>query len=250
MVINVDVEFLARDAARAARRGDLVIVIDVLRCSSTIVTALANGAKAIIPVKTLKEARRERLNKPDYILAGERGGLKPRGFDLGNSPLEYTSERISGKVIVLTTTSGTRALIYSRGARWILVGSLLNAEAVAKAAYSIARSEDIGVTIVQSGTNGRFSLEDFICAGAIVSKLPEGNIKLSDSAQASLLAFRYAKNNLRAILMESAHSRRLIDLGFSRDIEFSCQMDYFRVVPIYDGNVIVRGDFRAGLEGT
>lgn len=244
MVVNVDTEFLARDAAKAVRRGDLVIVVDVLRCSSTIVTALANGAKAIIPMKTLGEARRERLNKPDYILAGERGGLKPRGFDLGNSPLEYTRERVSGRVIVLTTTSGTQALIYSRGARWILVGSLLNARAVAEAASSIASSEDIGITIVQSGTNGRFSLEDFICAGAIISKLPEGNIKLSDSAQASLLAFKRAEDNLCAILMGSAHSKRLIDLGLSKDIEFSCQMDYFRVVPIYDGKVIVRGDFK------
>lgn len=240
MAIDINVEFLARDAVKAVKRGDLIIIVDVLRCSSTIVTALANGAKAVIPVKTLGEARGKRLENPHYVLAGERGGLKPRGFDLGNSPLEYTRERVFGRIIVLTTTSGTRALIYSRGARWILVGSFLNARAVAERAIQIANNEGVGVSIIQSGVNGRFSLEDFICTGAIISRFPEKFIRLSDSAQAALLAFRHIENNLCASLMKSASSARLIELGFSKDIEFSCQMDYFRVVPVYNGEIIIQ----------
>lgn len=240
MVIQVNVDFLAKDAAKAAKRGDLIIVIDALRCSSTIVTALANGAKAIIPVKTVHEARRIHAKNPSYILAGERGGLKPRGFNLGNSPLEYTSEKISGKTIILTTTSGTLALTYSREASWVLIGAFLNAKAIAEKASLIANAEDINISIVQAGTNGRFSLEDFICAGAIINELPECNIKLSDAAQASLLAFKHAKDDLLAYVIRSDHSRRLIELGFIKDIEFSCKKDLFSVVPVYRGGVITK----------
>ncbi|MBS7654517.1 2-phosphosulfolactate phosphatase, partial [Candidatus Bathyarchaeota archaeon] len=113
MSIKVNIEFLAKDSEKAAKRGDLIIIIDALRCCSSIVTALANGAEAIIPVKTLREAYRIHARNPKYLLAGERGGLKPRGFDLGNSPLEYTSERVHGKIILLTTTSGTTAITRS-----------------------------------------------------------------------------------------------------------------------------------------
>ena len=238
MVVYVNVEFLAKDAAKAAERGDLIVIIDALRCSSTVVTALANGARAIIPVKTLAEARRIHAENPDYILAGERGGLKPSGFNLGNSPLEYSRERVSGKTIILTTTSGTSALTYSRGADWILVGAFLNARAIAEKAYSIASAEGINVSVVQAGTEGRFSLEDFLCAGAIISELPKGGVELSDAAQASLLAFEHAKNDLLANVMRSSHARRLVELGFIKDIEFSCKKDLLPIVPIYRGGVI------------
>jgi len=240
MAINVNVEFLAKDATKAVGRGDLIVVIDVLRCSSTIVTALFNGAKAIIPTKTLSEARKLHAKNPEYLLAGERGGLRPPGFDLGNSPLEYVREKIFGKIIILTTTSGTLALINSRGAKWVLVGSFLNAKAVAEKAFSIAYKEETGISIVQAGTEGRFSLEDFICAGAILSKLPEESIKLSDSARAALLAFKYAENDLYANLVGSEHSRKLMNLGFSEDIKFSSQMDIYPIVPLFKDGIITK----------
>lgn len=240
MTIEVNTEFLAKDALKAVKRGDLIIVVDVLRCSSTIVTALANGARMIIPAKTLREARKMRVENPDYLLGGERGGLRPKGFNLGNSPLEYTREKVFGKIIVLTTTSGTRALIYSKDAKWVLVGSLLNAGAVAEKAISIADSEGINVSVIQSGTNGKFSLEDFLCAGAIISMLPKDNISLSDSAQAALLAFKHAESNLCANLMKSEHSKRLVKLGLTEDIKFSCQINMFAIVPLYRGGVITK----------
>ncbi len=242
MVIRVNVEFLAKDAVKAVDRGDLIVIIDALRCSSTIVTALANGAKAIIPVRTLDEARRFHAENPNYILAGERGGLKPRGFELGNSPLEYTPEKVSGKIIILTTTSGTSALTYSRGAKWIFVGSFLNAKAVAEKSISIANAEDIGISIVQAGTKGRFSLEDFLCTGAIVNELSksESEVELSDAAQASLLAFKDAEDDLLANIMKSNHSKKLIELGFTKDIEFSCRKNLFSIVPIYRKGIITK----------
>jgi len=240
VVINVNVEFLAKDATKAVGRGDLIIVIDVLRCSSTIVTALYNGARAIIPAKTLSEARKLRAKNPEYLLAGERGGLRPPDFDLGNSPLEYVREKVFGKTIILTTTSGTLALINSRGAKWVLVGSFLNARAVAEKAFSIACEEEVGISIIQAGTEGRFSLEDFICSGAILSRLPDESVGFSDSAQAALLAFRYAKNDLYANLMRSNHSKKLIKLGFGEDIKFSSQMDIYAIVPLFRGGIITK----------
>lgn len=238
MSVNVTTELLAKDAYKAVKRGDLIIVVDVLRCTSTIVTALANGAKEIIPVKSLKEAKRRHAENPDYLLAGERGGLKPPGFDLGNSPLEYTREKVLGKTIVLTTTSGTKALENSRGAKWVLVGSFLNLNAVSERALSIAVSEGVDICIVQSGTDGKFSLEDFICAGAIINSLTRGNVNLSDMAKAALLGFKHVENDLYVNIMRSEHSMRLIRLGFMEDIKFSCQMNLFPITPLYDGKTI------------
>lgn len=241
MIINVNIEFLAKDSGKAAERGDLIIVIDALRCCSSIVTALANGAEAIIPVKTLREAYEIHARNPNYLLAGERGGLKPKGFDLGNSPLEYTRERVHGKTIVLTTTSGTAAITRSRKSRWIIIGSFLNAKYAAEKAFAISRAENVNISIVQSGTKGKFSLEDFICAGAIIARLPQNAIKLSDAALASLLAFKHVENDLYAAIIRSEHSRKLMELGFTDDIKFSCQMDLFHVAPIYRDGKIIKG---------
>jgi 2-phosphosulfolactate phosphatase len=109
MATRVDVELWARDAGKAVGRGDLIVVIDALRSGTSILTALTNGARTVIPTVSLKEAYRFRSQHPEYLLAGERGGHKPRGFDLGNSPLEFTREKVAGKSLVMTTTSGTAA---------------------------------------------------------------------------------------------------------------------------------------------
>jgi 2-phosphosulfolactate phosphatase len=248
MSINVNVEFLAKDSEKAAKRGDLIVIIDALRCCSSIVTAIANGAEAIIPAKTLREAYEIHAKNPKYLLAGERGGLKPKGFDLGNSPLEYTCERVYRKTIVLTTTSGTTAITRSRRSKWILIGSFLNAKDVAEKAFAISRIERIDISIIQSGTKGKFSLEDFICAGAIIARLPQNAIKLSDASLASLLAFKHVENDLYATIIRSEHSRKLIELGFKEDIKFSCQIDLFQVTPIYMEGKIIKGDWLV-LEG-
>lgn len=240
MSIKVNVEFLAKDAIKAVKRGDIIIVVDILRCSSTIITALANGAKAVIPVKTLSEARRIRSKNPDYLLAGERGGLKPRGFELGNSPLEYIPERVFGRTIVLTTTSGTRALTYSAGARWVLVGAFLNARSVAEKSVALAGEEGVNISLVQSGTNGMFSLEDFIGSGAIIDRMPKEELDLTDSAHAALLAFKQSEKDLYNNLLKSSHSKRLMKIGFDKDIKFSSQLDVSSITPIYkDGAIIV-----------
>lgn len=238
MAVRVDLEIVARDAVQAVRREDLIVVIDVLRCTSSILNALSNGAKEVIPTRTLNEARRLHKDHPSFLLAGERKGVRPRGFDLANSPLEFTRQEVCGRTLVFTTTSGTAALTCSREADWVLIGGFLNAGSVARAALEIAEREEIGVSLVLSGRKGHFSLEDFLCGGAIAERFQAKDADLSDSASGALLAFRQVKENLFGTIMTGEHAKHLVDLGFEEDVRFSCQMDLFRTVPICRDGVI------------
>jgi len=238
VAVRVDVEFGAKDAFRAVKRGDLIIVVDVLRCTSSIVNALANGAKAVIPTETLKEAYRLRDQHPDYLLVGERKGRKPEGFDLGNSPLEFVPEVVEGRTVIMTTTSGTRALVRGRRAAHVLVGAFLNARAVAEKAAEIPHRRKVNVSFVLAGEKSLFSLEDFLCAGAIASEFPAGRFDFSDKALAAVLGFECVKGALSEYVGKSRHAKHLIELGFERDIEFSCMLNRFGTAPIYrDGKV-------------
>ena len=238
MVVRVCVEFGAKNAVKAVKREDLIIVIDVLRCTSSLVTALANGAKAVIPTETLKEAYERHKEHPEYPLAGERKGRKLRGFDLGNSPLEFVPEVVKGKTVIMTTTSGTYALVQCRRAYHVLVGAFLNAEAVAKKAAEIAQRKGVNVSFVLAGEKGLFSLEDFLCAGAIASEFPADKCDFSDEALAAIFGFEHVKPALSEYVWKSRHAKHLIDLGFGRDVEFSCRLNHFGIAPVYrDGKV-------------
>jgi len=209
-----------------------------LRCSSSILNAFANGAKEVIPTKTLREAYKLRNEHPEYLLAGERRGLKPQGFDFGNSPLEFTWEKVHGKTLIFTTTSGTTALTRSKTAKWVLIGAFLNAESVATKAIEISERKEIGISIVLSGRKGHFSLEDFLCGGAIVEKLHKKKVDLSDASFAALLAFKRTEDSICENVMMGEHARELIKLGFKKDIEFSCQLGLFKIVPVYKDGII------------
>lgn len=233
MSARVDVEFAAKDAPKAVNRGDLIIAVDVLRSSSSIVNALANGAKAVIPTETLKEAYELHEQHPDYLLAGERKGRKPKGFDLGNSPLEFVRDVVGGKTVSMTTTSGTAALVRCRKAEHVLVGAFLNVEAVAGKTAEIAQRKGLNISFVLAGEKGLFSLEDFLCAGAIASKFPSSGLELSDKTLAAVFAFEHVKDALSEYVVKSRHARHLVELGFERDVVFSCGLDRFGIVPFY-----------------
>lgn len=238
MAIPVNLEFYAKHGRRAAERGDVTVVIDVFRCSSTIVTALSNGAAGILPVRTVKAARQLHEVHPSYLLAGERRGVKPKDFDLGNSPREFIREIVEGKRIILTTTDGTKALQASRGSGSILVGSLLNAEAVSKALYEIAEREGWGISLIASGLKGRASLEDILCAGKIMEYLPKEKISLSDAAFTALLASKGAGDAIDKISLSSVHGRFLKNIGLGEDLHFCTRLNIFGVVPIMKGDEI------------
>ena len=240
--VSIDLRLRAKEAKEASREGNIIIVIDVLRCCSTIVTALANGAAGVIPVASLSEARKLHRINPEYVLAGERGGIKPKDFDVGNSPRAFQSERFKDKYIILTTTDGTKAITLAKKAK-TFIGSFLNVGKVAETVFKVANEEGRGVTVVLSGKKGRFSLEDFLCAGAIIEAMPREALKLSDLAQASLLAFRSVANKLDEVVRETEHGQYLRSLGFEADVEFCVQVNRFEVVPFLKGDVIVRQNF-------
>jgi len=151
-----------------AAAGGIAVVIDVLRASTTIVTSLARGATAVLPRRSIEEALAAAAERPGAVLGGERGGLKIAGFDLGNSPLEYSADRVAGRAVVITTTNGTAALAACHQAADVLVGAIVNRAAVAATARRLAAERGCDVHLVCAGTDGEVTAEDLLAAGAIL----------------------------------------------------------------------------------
>jgi len=223
-------------------KGKIAIVIDVLRATSVITTALSNGAERVIPVASVEEAfaLAKGLNGR-VLLGGERGAVKISGFDLGNSPLEYKREQVMGKTVILTTSNGTKAIKASEDAHLVLIGCFLNAGAVAEKALEFACSgETAGVAVVCAGTLGQFSLDDAACAGLIVDCLVRNIerqkkiLELSDLAFVCRDLYLHHQRDLRALISNAAHYRRLISLGFERDIDYCLQRDVLKTVATHD----------------
>ncbi|MEW9669602.1 2-phosphosulfolactate phosphatase [Ammoniphilus sp. 3BR4] len=204
-----------------------VIVIDVLRASSTVVTALAHGANEVIPVETVGQARQFHGNQ--YLLAGERYGKRIAGFPYTNSPTELSSTPLADSSLVLTTTNGTRAIQKSLKAEAVLIGSFLNGRACAELAQQFRRD----ITILCAGSRQKFALEDGLAAGYILSflltKIPDPCI--NDLGQAMFAAYDFHKDQLPKTLQETATGKRLMQAGNLADIEFCAQKDLYPLVP-------------------
>lgn len=215
-----------------ALSGAVAVVIDVLRATTTIADALGNNAACVIPVASIDAARMIAHDRPGALLCGERGGIKPERFTLGNSPAEYTAEAVGGRELVLTTTNGTRALHMCDRAHEILTASLTNLASVAQA---LAR-RDRDAVLVCSGTDRRVSLEDCICAGLMVGALGESH-RPDDSAMLAEHAARGAVarwGSLRDAVASSFHAGRLVELGFGDDVAHASRCSVCPVVPCFD----------------
>jgi 2-phosphosulfolactate phosphatase len=236
---------------RALREHDLkhtaCVVFDVLRATSTFVTALANGAKAIIPVVEISEALALHRERPEILLAGERDGLKIGAaltggveFDLGNSPREFTSGKVAGKTIVSTTTNGTRALRACTGAPRVLVGSFLNLSATADA---IARWEPEQLLVICAGTGESAALEDVLAAGALCDLL-DSTWRATDpldSAEIARRVFLHAQADLLGVVRRARNARRLLaHADLCNDVEFCLQQDRFALVAASDVTGTIR----------
>ncbi|MBB3109166.1 2-phosphosulfolactate phosphatase [Paenibacillus phyllosphaerae] len=222
-----------------AREGRLAqrtaIVIDVLRATSTIVTALEAGACGVVPVETVLEARA--LGRSGDLLAGERFCRKIAGFELGNSPYEFTPEVVRNRRVVLTTTNGTRALHKSLRADHVLAGCLMNATACAKAAAELRRD----VVLLCAGSHDEFALEDGLCAGLIISKIKSfcgQNVETDDFGTAMHGFYQHAQHNVVGTLLSGTTGKRLIKLGCSRDVERCAQIDCSQAVPRLQGDTL------------
>ncbi|TDA68546.1 MAG: 2-phosphosulfolactate phosphatase [Clostridia bacterium] len=221
---------------------EIAVVIDVLRATSTMVTALANGCPAIIPAADPDEARALAV-AGGYLLGGERGGLPLPGFDLGNSPREYTPKTVAGRKVVLTTTNGTRALLLA-ASPVVLVASFLNLPAAA--GWLARRKGDVLISC--AGTDGGFSLEDFACAGMLLDMIAKaGNsLELGDGAVAARAVYRQWEGRIPDLLKSTGHGRRLDRLGLGADLEFCARVGRYAVVPQFSHGEVVAGDPDAG----
>jgi 2-phosphosulfolactate phosphatase len=223
-------------------QGRVVAVIDVLRASTTVAVALANGARTVVPVEDVDEAitRAKQFDPGQVLTAGERKMLPIAGFDMGNSPLDFSESKVSGCTVIITTTNGTRALMGLSGARDIVVASYVNHAAVTAMLRAAARSNDI--SIVCAGTEGHFSLEDAACAGRYVRSITQASpsITMNDAAHAcALIDGRYG-DNIAEIFKDSSHGRALAEAGFGDDLVACAQLDTHSVVPIYQERQITR----------
>ncbi len=216
-------------------RPDCAVVIDVLRATTTIATALAAGAEAVQVFADLEELQQTSAQWPQShrLLAGERGGEAVAGFDLGNSPLSYTSERVQGKRIFMSTTNGTRALQRVQAAPVVLTAALINLEAVVT--YLAGSGFEI-VWLVGSGWQGSYSLEDTVCAGAILAGLGLGtqpNGVGNDEVVAALALYQQWQSDLLGLLKLASHGQRLLNLGqdYEADLCHCSTLSALQILP-------------------
>jgi 2-phosphosulfolactate phosphatase len=216
---------LDRDRLRASA----CVVIDVIRATSTIVTALAHGASGVQPVRSVEDAFALKALAPEALLAGERGGQALPGFDLGNSPEDFSAARVQGRRIILTTTNGTQALAASAGARAVLTAGFLNLAAVA------AHLQKLGPPwiIICAGCNGAFGVDDAAVAGALAEALDQDHPLVS--------LYRSVREELAETLLGSDAGRELLKVGLGKDVPFCARVDHFTIVPILGADGVLRG---------
>ena len=208
--MKIDIIISADDIIESKLENKVAVVIDMFRATSVIVTALSNGCKEVIPCLTIDDAWKEaeKYNREDYILGGERKAVKIEGFDLSNSPLEYTKNVVENKTVLMTTTNGTRTLMKSSNAEIILIAAMINAKAVAKKLIDINKD----VVIINAGTSGNFSMDDYICSGYIINEIlnSKSNVDLTDISKTAKMIYNahpdilsYVKNATQYSVMKS-----------------------------------------------
>jgi len=234
--MNIEVCYTPQAYPLFHKDDSIVVVIDIFRATSAIVTAFYNGVSKMIPVATVAEAKEYQSN--GYLAAAERDGEIIEGFELGNSPFGYMNNKVKGKTIAISTTNGTQAIEASRKASKIVIGSFLNLDVLCD--YLLTQNKD--VILVCAGWKNKFNLEDTIFAGAVVSKLSADLdcIITCDSAIASQHLYNLAKDDLYGFLSNSSHRNRLEKLDLERDIQYCLTINQCPVIPIMEGKYLVK----------
>ncbi|MGL5350323.1 2-phosphosulfolactate phosphatase [Cetobacterium sp.] len=232
--MQIEILNSAKDVINKNLKGKNIVVIDVLRATSVMVTAFKNGAQSIFPFENIDDTKQAYYLNNNGLLAGERKGLKIEGFHFGNSPLDFTPEKIDGKNIFMTTSNGTRAIKNAKGYDNLYIASYLNLSAVA----NILLKDEKDTVILCAGTDDEFSLDDALCAGMIVNKISE-QIKIqTNDATLSLQILANLSNNIKTTLENSKHYSYLKSIGYENDLEYCIQKDICNVVPFYKNGVI------------
>lgn len=212
----------------------IVVAIDVLRATSAICAAFENGVGQIIPVSTLEEALE--YKKKGYSVGAERNGEIVDGFEFGNSPYSFMQDKFIGKTLVLTTTNGTRAINIASKTHKVVIGSLVNLDAI----VAYLKEQDANVLLLCSGWKDKFNLEDTVCAGAITEALLEsGRFKSDeDSTISAMFLYQSAKENYMSFLKHSSHRRRLRELNLKEDVKYCLTPNQTNVVPILRNGIL------------
>lgn len=230
-VLLIPAELPARE-----RPERVAAVVDVIRATTTIVTAFQHGCRSIQPVASVEEARAARAARPEALLAGERKGVRIEGFDLGNSPREFLGGAAAGRELILNTSNGTKTLRAVAAGRRVAIGALLNRAAAGR--WLAAQAED-GL-IVCSGYEGIFSLEDAVCAGGIAeaAAAQDASLRLGDGAQACRLLWERHRRDLPGLLPQTAWGSHIVAIGLGPDLELCARLDVAEVVPVMTGDRI------------
>jgi 2-phosphosulfolactate phosphatase len=237
--MNIHIQLLPFPVPPGFLSNRVVVVVDVLRATSVMVQAMSQGAREIIPVKTVEEAfQMAKSFPPDTtVLGGERESRKIEGFDLGNSPMEYQGEKVRGRRLIFTTTNGTKAFHAVASGKNVLVGSFLNIAAVAARCFEL----DQDLLIYLSGDEGNFSLEDTVCGGMLIDQIiqkREKSFLLTDASRSAHILFQKFEANILESFYLSQHGRNLVDRGFEEDLPYCAQVDMTNLVPVFKDGVI------------
>ena len=240
--MKIDVRFDPFELDELELRGKNIVVIDVLRSSTTIAVALNNGAREIIPVESIENAVKisGSLFGDVTLRGGERNGKTIQGFNLGNSPLEYTEATVKGKSIIFCTTNGSVAMYKSRFAQNLAIGSFVNITKIIGFIKEV-KQDFLLICAGRANAFSNFSLEDAVCAGMIVHKLAGGKpaaVEVTDSSLAAQSLYKTYGRSLLKMMKNTEHGKYLTEIGFLEDIKIAATVDSYAILPVLTGNVI------------
>ena len=233
--MKIDLIISADDIKEEKIKDKSIVVIDMLRATTVIITAMSNGAKRVVPFLTVEEAvAYSSSDREQFILGGERRALKIENFDLSNSPLEYTENVVKDKDVVITTTNGTRTIKGCEKAKDLIIGAFINAKAVVNKLIELNNE----VVFVNAGTNGQFSMDDFICAGYMIHLLSsQKQLDMTDIAFTAKNIYE-SHTDIISFIKDARHFNVIRTLGLEKDLEYCLKKDIINLVPIYKNGEI------------
>ncbi|HMM11458.1 MAG TPA: 2-phosphosulfolactate phosphatase [Bacteroidales bacterium] len=228
-MLPISVRALPTEVSTFAGKSKAVAIIDVLRATTVMATALHNGAQCIYTRAEIEDARRLKAELgPEVLLCGERQGKRIMGFDLGNSPFEFGEQTVKGKILVMCTTNGTRAVEAGLDAGMLVALSFVNLSAVAK----MLLERDLPVELLCAGTNGRFSLDDALCAGMVIAWLNAHTRVQIDDLGRVLLQLALQEGSITHKLRDCSHKIFLESSGFGADVQYCLEQDRLDTIPV------------------
>ena len=217
------------------KENTIVVIIDVLRATSAMCTAFEHGVDKMIPVATLEEA--QEYKEQGFIVGAERNGLPIAGFDFGNSPYSYMTEKIKEQTVVISTTNGTQAIEAARYACQVVIGAFTNITALC----DWLKTQNKDVLLLCSGWKNKLNLEDSVFAGAVTERLLQTNrFQTGDAALASMFLYQQVQKSPVRFFHNSSHSKRLAELGLKKDIKYCFSIDKTKVIPVLKGKYLVK----------